>query len=143
MLTDVPTRQLNLAVQMGHLRSIFPDSFSRIKDHCELEWRGQLKPSAFSETYVVGLSYRMGKRPRVEVLEPELVMPDRRSKIHMFRDDSLCLFFKDEWTKDMVIAKTILPWTSEWLLHYELWLVTGRWHGGGIHLPDRYSEKEI
>ena len=44
---------------------------------------------------------------------------------------------------DMTIAKTILPWTSEWLVHYQLWLATGEWHGGGIHLGEQYSEKDI
>jgi hypothetical protein len=143
MLIDIPKKQLNLAVQLGHLRAIFPDSFSQIRDHCELEWRGQLKPTAFSETYVIGLNYRIGNRPRVEVLEPELVVPERRSDIHMFRDGSLCLYFRDEFEMDMTIAKTILPWTSEWLVHYELWLATGEWHGGGIHLGEQYSEKDI
>jgi len=22
-------------------------------------------------------------------------------------------------------------WTADWLIHYELWLITGRWDGGG------------
>ena len=35
----------------------------------------------------------------------------------------------------MNIAETIIPWASEWLLHYEIWLATGEWQGGGIH-PD-------
>lgn len=34
----------------------------------------------------------------------------------------------------MLIADTIVPWASEWLLHYEYWLSTGTWHGGG-HEP--------
>ncbi len=142
MLIDIPTRELNLAIQISHLRSMFPDSHSRIRDHCELEWQGVLSPSVYSGSYVVGLNYRIGKRPRVEVLEPDLVLPARRSEIHMFHDATLCLFFDDEWKKDMVIAKTIIPWTCEWLIHYELWRVTGEWHGGGIHLSDQYSEKE-
>ncbi|MDY0295864.1 MAG: hypothetical protein RB296_00975 [Acidobacteriota bacterium] len=33
----------------------------------------------------------------------------------------------------MIIAKTIVPWASEWLIFYELWLATGEWLGGGIH----------
>lgn len=31
----------------------------------------------------------------------------------------------------MLIANTIVPWTSEWLFYYEIWLATGQWHGGG------------
>lgn len=38
-----------------------------------------------------------------------------------------------EWRQSMLLAGTILPWTSEWLLHYETWLATGVWTGGGIH----------
>jgi hypothetical protein len=34
----------------------------------------------------------------------------------------------------MLLAHTLLPWTAEGLLHYELWLITGTWTGGG-HTP--------
>ena len=34
----------------------------------------------------------------------------------------------------MYLAETILPWASEWLAHYEGWLYTGEWKGGGVHL---------
>jgi hypothetical protein len=33
----------------------------------------------------------------------------------------------------MLLCQTIVPWISEWLLHYEIWLVTGKWCAGGIH----------
>jgi len=31
----------------------------------------------------------------------------------------------------MLPATTILPWTAEWPMHYALWLIIGRWAGGG------------
>jgi hypothetical protein len=34
----------------------------------------------------------------------------------------------------MSMATTIVSWTSEWLLHYEVWRATGAWTGGG-HEP--------
>ena len=37
----------------------------------------------------------------------------------------------------MSIADTIVPWTAEWLVHYEIWLVTGEWYGGGDWPPRR------
>ena len=38
----------------------------------------------------------------------------------------------------MPIADTIIPWTSEWLFFYELWLATGgEWLGEGEHPPPR------
>ncbi len=36
-----------------------------------------------------------------------------------------------EWKHDMLLSVTILPWIAEWLIHYELWLITGHWTGGG------------
>jgi hypothetical protein len=33
----------------------------------------------------------------------------------------------------MPLAMTVIPWISEWLYFYELWLVTGEWLGGGTH----------
>lgn len=34
------------------------------------------------------------------------------------------------------IADTLVPWASEWLLFYELWLATdGQWLGEGEHPP--------
>jgi hypothetical protein len=35
------------------------------------------------------------------------------------------------------IADTIVPWTAEWLVHYEIWLMTGEWYGGGDWPPRR------
>ena len=33
----------------------------------------------------------------------------------------------------MTIASTTVPWALDWLACYELWLMTGRWTGGGRH----------
>jgi len=32
------------------------------------------------------------------------------------------------------LSNSVALWISEWLLHYEIWLITGEWHGGGVHL---------
>ena len=37
----------------------------------------------------------------------------------------------------MYIADTIVPWTAEWLAHYEIWLATDDWRGGGVWPPVR------
>jgi hypothetical protein len=49
----------------------------------------------------------------------------------MFPDSTLCLCYPEEWQPTMLIARTILPWTVEWLAHYEIWRATGHWTGGG------------
>ena len=47
----------------------------------------------------------------------------------------LCLYHppSEEWHGGKAAAKTIIPWTIEWLVCYEGWLATGQWTGGGIH----------
>jgi hypothetical protein len=39
----------------------------------------------------------------------------------------------DQWGPDRLLGTTIVPWTAEWLLHYELSLATGTWLGSGHH----------
>lgn len=41
----------------------------------------------------------------------------------------------------MYVCDTIVPWTAEWLLNYELWLATGEWVGGGEHPQGGSAEK--
>jgi hypothetical protein len=68
------------------------------------------------------------------VVEPALARrPDARSLPHVYPGHELCLYYGNEWRHDMLLASTIVPWAAGWLIHYELWLVTGRWAGGGVH----------
>jgi len=137
------TKKLNLAIQEMHLKHIFPNSVTRIiNKHSELEWDGELTPSHFSQSYSIQMNYRIGKRPKVQVVAPELDVPQKCTEIHMFGDHSLCLHLSQEWRADMLLEKTIIPWTSEWLLHYELWKITGKWHGGGLHPEIKVSDLE-
>lgn len=48
-----------------------------------------------------------------------------------FSGKTLCLHEDHEWTSEMPIVRTILPWASEWLVFYEFWKVTGSWLGDG------------
>ena len=46
----------------------------------------------------------------------------------------LCLYYpKDkEWDSSMFYVQSLIPWACEWLVHYEVWVATGEWLGGGI-----------
>jgi hypothetical protein len=93
--------------------------------------------------YAVRIDYAVPRRPVITVLAPELVAPTGRPLPHVFTGNDLCLHFPGEWRPDMSIAATIVPWASEWLLHYEIWRATGNWTGGGHdprNGPKRYSE---
>jgi hypothetical protein len=45
------------------------------------------------------------------------------------------LHLPGEWKDHMFLADTILPWTSAWLMHYELLLSLGYWTGTGDQHP--------
>lgn len=40
----------------------------------------------------------------------------------------------------MTLADTIIPWTLDWLMHYEFWLATGKWRGGGVEHGDQHQK---
>lgn len=79
--------------------------------------------------------YKAGGPAKVYVLDPALTVPEGMRLPHTFPGERLCLHFPGEWNGSMLIADTIVPWASEWLMHYEFWLATGQWHGGG-HEPE-------
>lgn len=99
----------------------------------QLRWEGKLQPTAFSDTYLVRVDFAGRGRPNVKVLSPDLERPPDELP-HTFDDGDLCLHFPGEWNASHLIAHSIVPWISEWLLHYELWRATGEWLGGG-HEP--------
>ena len=52
---------------------------------------------------------------------------------------ALCLWdpVETDWDPEMTIAATIIPWTSEWLLFFEYWQISGEFLGPGRHPPRR------
>lgn len=99
-----------------------------------------MRPSPFSREYLVQIDYCRGKSPTTRVISPTLrsLCGDRKiPHIYQGDGDPLCLFYPpaDEWNSTKWIANTIVPWACEWLLHFEAWLFTGEWDGGGIHPP--------
>lgn len=72
--------------------------------------------------------------PREDALE-EAPLPHVYFGEDDIRMSPLCLFDPkaNEWDHSKLIAHTTIPWTSDWLACYEIWLATGRWKGGGRH----------
>lgn len=125
-------KPLSLAIQAEHLRQIMPESRYLI-EASELRWWGSLLPSPLSQSYRVKLTYRLTDKPKVHILSPQLIIPPGRKLPHIWSEDNLCLYFPDhkEWHLGKTLAHTVLPWASEWLFFYEIWLATGEWVGGG------------
>jgi hypothetical protein len=130
-MASTPTRAVNPARQLSAIRSALPAATGTIR-RGELHCQVSIQPSPASQRYTVRLRYRHGRRPRVTVAGPPLARhPGAHNLPHVYPGDEPCLYYPGQWRHDMLLAATILPWTSEWLLHYELWLITGTWTGGG------------
>ena len=101
--------------------------------------RGVMRPSPLTSRYRIRIEYTEGSRPKV-IVEHPAISPIKGGKTcpHRYRGGMLCLHLPhdDEWCESDSIAKTTMPWTAEWLIHYESWRFTGEWHGGGEHPPD-------
>jgi hypothetical protein len=135
MAGKIGNKFINLTLQAHHLKMKFPESTVRVKRSC-LRWEGVLLPTPLSDLYTVRVTYKLKKSPRVNILKPELLIPEGKSLLpHTYSEKRLCLYFpgSKDWSGNMLLSKTIIPWISEWLYFYELWLVTGEWYGGGIH----------
>lgn len=91
---------------------------------------GKVKPTEYSEEYKIKIVYDGKNSPKVFVIYPVIEYND---DIHMFpSDNSLCLYHAETdkffWNfRKHNVFDTIIPWTLEWLVFYELYLITGNW----------------
>jgi hypothetical protein len=138
MAYNYKIHSLNMAIQANKIKSIFPDSSISFNQY-KLTWKYTVTPSPLSNSYDLKLSYEKGNHPNVYVINPKLdLFKDAKKLPHVYDSEKqrLCLYYPvgNEWNSGMLISETIIPWTCEWLLHYECWIGTGDWHGGGIHI---------
>lgn len=131
-------RKYSLAEQRFVLAKQYPEAKCHIKNGI-LYWQGAIRPTVLSNEYNIKLSYKMNYRPRVVLYGDNIKEIDNPEFPHNFKinkerkEVDLCLHYKKEFGSDCLIADTIIPWTVEWLYHYEIWIATGVWNGGGIH----------
>lgn len=130
-----------MAVQMARLKQAYPNSQATLKRDV-LCWVADLTPTALSRTYRIKLEMHKDGTPAVRLVQPTLQTRDGKRCPHLYPEGVLCLYLPGafEWTKEMQLVETIVPWISEWLAHYEVWLSTGVWTGGGAH-PDTKDPK--
>jgi hypothetical protein len=127
--------RLSVAQQAFAIHSLLPDAKVKFKPKGGMEVVVVIQPTPMSRRYMVRIDYRAPSAPDVYVIAPELQLHAEADVLpHTYPGDKLCLHLPGEWRSEMCIAHTTVPWTSEWLFYYELWLVTGQWNGGG-HEP--------
>ena len=143
------TKRLTTREQDRLVRRHWPTFQTLRRSRTSVCWQGTLLPLGRAYTVLVVLDFRergLQALPSVVVRDPVLRTrpqlpdeaiphvypnPDRRRQ----QFPSLCLYYPPdrEWHDGLAVAKTIIPWSIDWLACYEGWLATGEWLGGGIH----------
>jgi hypothetical protein len=133
---------ITLPLQAASIKIAYPNFYYEVKLGV-LEAVGEVKPTPLSTSYKVGITYTIGQKPIIRVLEPKLKSKDGKIPHTYDSVDTLCLYYPKykEWTKFDYISETIIPWISLWLFYYEVWLITDKWLGGGIH-PEPSKKKK-
>lgn len=88
---------------------------------------GDYQPTKESISYSYRIKYDPLKTPKVTVTNPVIPYND---DIHMYpQDNSLCLYYYEDlvWNYSHHLFDTIVPWTHEWFVFYELYHLTGKW----------------
>lgn len=105
----------------------------------------EIRPTQSSKIYTLLLVYKERGIPYIYILNPNLREESNGLIIPHLYDQKrlrLCLYYPNysEFESNDYIAEQIIPWIKLWLFHYEVWLYTKEWLGGGIHVGD---EKDI
>lgn len=133
--------KFNVAQQFAALKRYYNFGETKITAPNTLSWQGNLRSSPLGDEYLIRVDYKKGENPNIFVLEPKVLkLPEGKNKLeHVFdqKKQRLCLFYRKEWNDTKTLASTIFPWIIEWLYHYETWIITGDWLGGGIHVGDK------
>lgn len=111
-------------------KKLIETNFPFIKCHITISKKcltcvGVTRPTNISYTYKI--VYEYGKSPIVTLISPQILYHD---DIHMYRsNNALCLFFPldGSWTSEKRLYNTIVTWTHEWFVYYELYCISGKW----------------
>jgi len=132
-------RPLTIGEQICGMKRLF-NLLEPVLYRNSVTWTGPIRPHTTALAYKIEIRYTLGSTPRTWVTSPTL-SANRYGEIpHLYADGSLCLHLPSEWNPRQLIAATVVPWISDWLVHYEIWLATENWEGGGVH-PRRSRRK--
>ena len=120
--------------------------------HGEIVVSVLVKPTPLTRSYRIRVTLRDHAAPHVHVVSPKLERRPQEPNTpipHTYEYDTPgkeqpCLYHprSGEWTPDMPVALSIMPWLLSWLLDYEYWYVTGEWLGGGIPHGSRKTRED-
>ncbi len=122
--------------QLEKIKEMFPDLEVLKKKGNSFEIIIKLRPSPISKIYDIKICFHNSDGVKVYVINEKLEVARNREKLpHVYshKEQRLCLYspIRRQWTNHKLITLTIIPWASEWLQFYELWVPFGEWLGGG------------
>lgn len=125
--------EITIGQQVRAMASLFPQfQYQRTRDERGRQqptWIGILQPKDSSPAYKIKIVLPSSTGfPSVWVLSPKLPA----GVPHIYTENqSLCLYYPEDrsWNRRKLVARTIVPWTAEWLYLYELWCITDQWYG--------------
>jgi hypothetical protein len=126
------------AMQILHINKYFPFLKCSLKNS-HLRCVGKIRPNDGCDEYKIRIEYPKRSIPKVYIDSPKIIPS---SAIHTYDDGRLCLYYpKDNpWSGTNHLHETIIPWTAEWLVYYELFKIHGIWYGP--EAPHLKSEKK-
>lgn len=129
--------------QYERLKASFPDLVTEEYTGTKFSVVLKLRPDVFSKEYNVRFVFN--GRLSVYVAGEKLRIASNRKKLpHVFDNDlqHICLYGEggENWSVNKSIASVVVPWASEWLYYYEMWLIDGQWRGGG---HDEYANENL
>lgn len=126
----IPRTNYNPMFVIGWEKHLLMKNFSFLDirtDNVGVTCFGTVQPSEYSQIYSYKVRLTVGKKPKVFSVSPKI---EYHEDIHMYpHDNSLCLHYPGDfsWTSSSHLYDTIIPWTHEWYLFYELYQIYGRW----------------
>lgn len=125
-------------MQLLQLRRRFQDGQGSIA-RSRLTWDQWIQPHALAHRYRCRLEHKLREYPTVVCMEPALsALADGRKLPHVYTHVEpicMCLFMRRRecWDDGMSLANVVMPLAFFWLAHFEEWLYSGVWRGGGTH----------
>ncbi len=102
---------------------------------------GWIQPDGCKEKYKIKIEYVAGYEPKSTILFPKI---EPGKEIHMYKDYSLCLHYSEDmiWNERIRIHEYTVPWISEWIIYYEIYLMNGgKWEGR--ESPTHMTEQDM
>ncbi len=132
----IRSRNKSIKEQVASLKRYYPQFRTSFTSPSSMLTVGFLQPTARSCVYHFELRYSLSGPPKTKILSPTLKKRVIGDAIpHMYEGENLCLYQPKyfEFKRTHYLSHTIIPWTSLWLYHYEVWHLTDEWLGGGEH----------